>query len=72
MSLTQLSRLQRKTRDVAGGRRYGSYSPATTLEMWQVGDGTDLTVLLLHKTKDVELNKARRSGAGRSLFLLQV
>ena len=36
------------TRDVAGGRRYGSYSPATTLEMWQVGHGTDLIVLLLH------------------------
>ena len=26
---------------MAGGRRYESYSPATTLEMWQVGDGTD-------------------------------
>ena len=39
---------------MAGGRRYGSYSPATTLEMWQVGDGTDLIVLLLlYYTRDV-------------------
>ena len=42
-----------------------------------VGDDTDLIVLLLHKTKDIELNTAQlffrtKKCTGTSLFLLHV